>query len=277
MLAAAVAALSLAPFAGASTIVARNAGAASLRVRGGTAIVTYRDRGRLRHVLASGAIGARLPNARLPQVSFRLRYGAGGVGGGSCGRYDGPALPLLVAACKAPDGSYWALQAWQRLLADYGGTRGPFELHLSHWRGALPTLSVWQDWSYHGRFDHIFGRLTYHGRGVHGFASTSRGNPLDGYGRNLYLDTLDSAYGPGWHRDNGFLAHGPGGTFCYGLYPHGSHPSGRGRAYRLTVLGPGVTPIVRWQAAARGEYDPGLDRSLNALERTLGDPKCRHS
>jgi hypothetical protein len=275
VLAAAAAALSLAPAAGASALVARDASGASLRVRGGTAVVTYRQGGRLHRVLASGAIGARVPNPRLPQVSFRLRYGAS-VAGGSCRRYDGPALPLLVAACKAPDGSYWALQSWQRLLRDYGGARGSFELHLSHWRGALPRLTVWQDWSYHGRFDHIFGKLTYHGRGVHGFASTHRGNPLDDYGRNLYLDTLDSAYGPGWRRDNGFLAHGPGGTFCYGLYRHGSHPSGKGRAYRLTVLGPGVTPIVRWQATAR-EFDPRADAQLNALERSLGDPKCRRS
>lgn len=276
MLAAAAAALSFASAAGASTIVARDASDVSLRVRSGTAIVTYREGGRLRHVLASGAIDARLPNPELPQVSFRLRYGAGGIDGGSCRQYDGPPLPLLVAACTAPDGSYWALQSWQRLPADYGGTRGAFELHLSHWRGALPKLTVWQDWAYGGRFDHLFGTLTYDGRGVHGFASTRLGKPLDGYGRNLYLDTLDSAYGPGWHRDNGFLAHGPGGTFCYGLYPHGAHPSGKGRAYRLTVLGPGVTPIVRWEAPAR-EFDPALDRRLNALERSLGDPRCRHA
>ena len=31
----------------------------------------------------------------------------------ACGRYDGPALPFFVACCKAPDGSDWALQAWQ--------------------------------------------------------------------------------------------------------------------------------------------------------------------
>ena len=34
----------------------------------------------------------------------------------ACAPYDGPALVYLVAACKAPDGSYWALQRWQRGL-----------------------------------------------------------------------------------------------------------------------------------------------------------------
>jgi hypothetical protein len=275
ILAAVVSTLAAAPLANASFIVARNASHVSLRVRGGHAIVNYRSGGRARWTELWGAIGARRPDARLPQVAFRRAYGVGRHSGGACGRYDGPALPRLVAACKATDGSYWALQSWQRLLRNYGGTRAPWELHLSHWRGALPQLAVWEDWSYGGRFQHLFGRLTYHGAGVHGFRATPHGNPLDGYGRNLYLDTLDSRYGAGWRRDNGFLAHGPGGTFCYGLYRHGSHPSGAGKAYRLTVAGPGVTPVISWQAPAPGPFDALLDRRLNTLERSFGDPKCR--
>src|SRR5262249_20609894 len=39
---------------------------------------------------------------------------------GGCGRYDGPALAWEVVACKAPDGSYWAVQSWQRKLPNYG-------------------------------------------------------------------------------------------------------------------------------------------------------------
>lgn len=275
MVAAAACALVAAPVAGASFIVARNASHVTLKIRGTHAIVNYRSGGRWRHAEVWGAIGARQPNPRLAQVSFHRTYGVGRKRGGTCRRYDGPKLALLVTACKARDGSWWALQSWQRLLRNYGGTRAPFELHVSHWRGPLAKLRVWTDWSYGGRFDHLFGKLTYKGVGVHGFHSTSHGNPLDSYGRNLYLDTLDSRYGRGWRRDNGFLAHGPGGTFCYGLYRHGSHPSGKGRAYRLTVIGPGVTPIVRWQAAAPGGFDARLDRELNELQRSLGDPKCR--
>jgi hypothetical protein len=267
--------LAAAPLASASFIVARDASHVALRVRGTHAIVVYRSGGRLRHAELWGAVDARSPGPGAPQVAFRVRYGGGGAGGGSCRPYDGPPLPLLVAACRAPDGSYWALQSWQRLLPNYGGVRAPWELHASHWRGELPALQVWEDWVYGGRFQHLFGRLTYRGAGVHGFHSTSRGNPLDAYGRNLYLDVLDSRYGPGWRRDNGFLAHGPGGTFCYGLYPHRGRPSGAGREYRLTVAGPGVTPVIRWEAPAPGRYDAARDRQLNGIERELGDPRCR--
>jgi hypothetical protein len=275
ILTAAVLAFAAAPFASASFIVDRDVSAVSLRIADGRAIVDYSDAGSPRHAFLWGAIGARQPNPSLPQVEFRVLYGAGRMPGGACLPYDGPPLPLLVAACKAPDGSYWALQSWQRLLPNYGGTRAPWELHASHWRGPLPVLDVWLDWAYGGRFQHLFGRYTYKGIGVHGFHATSRGNPLDGYGRNVYVDTLDSLYGAGWHRENGFLAHGPTGTFCYGFYPHGSHPIGVGSAYRITVLGPGVTPIVRWQSPAPLEYDRTQDRELNTLERSFGDAKCQ--
>ena len=101
----------------------------------------------------------------------------------------------MVAACKAADGSYWALQRWQRLKPNYGGKRGEWELRLSHWSGALPVLQLWTDWAYR-RFDHLYGRYTYQGAPVHGFRVTPQGSPLDDYGRNLYVDTRDSRYGP---------------------------------------------------------------------------------
>src|ERR671931_562819 len=114
-----------------------------------------------------------------------------------------------VAACRAPDGSYWAVQSWQRLLkpGEAPGSGGaPSELHLSHWRGELAQLSIKVDWAYR-RFDHIYGWLSYRGSPVYGFLSTRQGSPLDGYGRNIYLDTYNSAYGGGWRRENGFLTH----------------------------------------------------------------------
>lgn len=270
-------ALVAAPLAGASFIVDRDTSAVSLRIAGSRAIVDYRAGGTAKHVELWGAINARLASPSVPQVAFQRQYGVGHLAGGSCRPYTGPPLPLLVAACDAPDGSYWALQSWQRGLEDYGGASAPWELHASHWSGPLPQLEVWLNWSYDGRFQHLFGRLTYRDTGVYGFHSTRFGNPLDSYGRNVYLDTLNSAYGPGWHRDNGFLTHNPWGTFCYGLYPHGSHPSGAGNAYRITVEGPGATPVVSWQGEALGAYDATLDHQMNALERSFGDPQCQHS
>jgi hypothetical protein len=259
-----------------SAIVGRNVSRATLAIdRHGRAHVAYRSGGRSEELTAWGAIDARAPSRSRPQVKFRIRYGA--QGGGVCRPYDGPPLAWLVKACTAPDGSYWALQSWQRLKPNYGGTRGAWELHLSHWRGALAQLVVYQNWVYR-RYRHLFGRLTYRGRGVYGFSATPHGSPLDGYGRNIYVDTFDSAYGRGWHRENSFLTHHRGhtlGDFCYGFFPHFGHPAGRGTKYRATAEGPGVTPDVMWADDDLGAYDAGVQSQMQGLERSWGDPKCR--
>ena len=104
---------------------------------------------------------------------------------------------------------------------------------------------------------------------MHGFRSTAGGNPLDTFGRNLYVDTFNSAYGSGWKRENSFLMHKGTGTFCYGFYPHGAHPIGKGERYRATIIGPGVTPDVMWQGNALGPYDASLDQQL--AERAASD------
>ncbi|HEY2309678.1 MAG TPA: hypothetical protein VGH46_01015, partial [Gaiellaceae bacterium] len=69
-------------------------------------------------------------------------------GSGTCLPYDGPALAWVVAACKAPDGSFWALQSWVRLEQNFGGTGGDKELHLSHWSGPLAQLLIYQNWAF---------------------------------------------------------------------------------------------------------------------------------
>jgi hypothetical protein len=260
----------------ASAIIGRDVARPVLTIdRRARAHISYSLGGRRISLVAWGAVNARTPNRRVPQVKFQIRYGVGGKG--VCLPYDGPPLAWLVKACKAPDGSYWALQSWQRLKPNYGGTRGPWELHLSHWRGPLAQLVINQNWAY-GGVRHIFGRLTYNGVGVYGFSATPRGNPLDSYGRNIYLDTFNSAYGRGWHRENSFLTHHRGrtlGDFCYGFYRHGGHPSGDGSKYRATVEGPGVTPDVMWEANDIGPLDPAVQEQMRALERSWGDPKCR--
>jgi len=285
-----VIAVALAAVAGAnaSQLVDRNARDVSLEVNAkGEALLTYNDGGRVRHVLAWGAVNAIAPTASRKQVEFDLDY-AGGWGkyhrdywktfNGSCGAYDGPPLAWKVVACKAPDGSYWALQAWQRGLPNYGvapsGRQSAWELRLSHWSGALPVLQIETDWSWH-RFDHLFGRLTYGGTAVYGFRSTSGGAPLDTFGRNIYVDTLDSAYGSGWKRENSFLTHKAKGSFCYGFYQHSGHPPGKGTKYRATVIGPGVTPDVMWEGNAPGPYNASADAEANTQQAALQDPLCR--
>ena len=289
-LVAVLAAAVLAGTANASQLIDRNAKGVKLQVNArGQALLTYRARGKVWHVIAWGARNAVPPTAGRSQVKFRLDY-SGGWGTyrtdtwktfrDTCRPYAGPALAWFVAGCTAPDGSHWALQAWQRGLPDYGLTptaqQAAWELRLSHWSTPLPVLTIGLDWAYR-RYDHLFGSLTYGGLPVFGFHSTSTGVTLDRFGRNVYVDTLDSAYGAGWRRENSFLTHRGRGTFCYGFYPHGVRPPGTGKRYRATVIGPGVTPDVTWEAAAPGLYNRDLDRQLAGAQQALvgSDPLCR--
>jgi hypothetical protein len=278
----------LAATANASQLIDRNASGIKLEINAkGEALISYRAAGKVKHVLAWGALNAIAPTRSRPQLAFKLDY-AGGWGKyhrdywktfrSACTRYDGPALAWSVTACKAPDGSYWALQSWQRALPNYGVVpnfaQAAWELRLSHWRGGLPVLQIDTDWAWH-QWDHLFGTFMYADQPVFGFRSTSSGQPLDAYGRNIYVDTYDSAYGTGWKRENSFLTHTHTGAFCYSFNPHGAHPAGKGTQYRATVEGPGVTPDVMWEGTSPGTYDKAIDLQKNALITDLGDRKCR--
>ena len=277
----AVVALALAAPALASNKVTTGATAVSISVvDANAAILSYRAHGSAWTVTATGAINARFPNPRAQQLSFKLVYHQGEGGSGGCRRYDGPPLPWLVAACKGVRGDYWAAQAWPRNLPNYGapatGVAAEYDLRLSHWRGPLPTLRVGEDWTYR-QYDHLYGSLTYMGRPMYGFGTTRPGNPTDRFGVLLYLDTFDPAYGPGWRRENSFVTHKGSGIFCYGFFPHPPHPSGQGKAYRLTVVGPGVLPDLYWQAKAPGLYDSARDAAANAEQRAHFTDKLCHA
>jgi hypothetical protein len=275
----------------------------TLAVNGkGEALLTYvRANGTVRHVLAYGAINANAPtDPNVRQVRFRWDY-AGGWGKyrnasywktfrNACQPYDGPALPYFVSGCKAPDGSYWAVQSWQRLLPLLGfdawkPEQLAYETHVSHWSGPLPQLEVYAHWTYGGQWQGIFGRLTYLGQPVHGFSSTGDGNPRDRYGRNVFLDTFNSAYGPGWKRESGILVHTPGGTFCHSFvsqkpfpgYPSSAmRPPAPGERYRISVMGPGVTPVVSVEVPGLTSADRQSTGSMDAVwDRVMaGDNRC---
>ena len=179
--------------AGASQLIDRNATPIRLSVNNaGVAMVTYKARGKVRHVLARRAINALPPVQGAKQVAFKLDF-TGGWGffhktkywkkvRNACAPYDGPALVWFVKGCTAPDGSYWALQKWQRALPNYGLTptkaaQKVWELRLSHWNTDLPVLDIYLDWAYHEHFDHLFGVFTYNGSPVFGFGNTPSGIP----------------------------------------------------------------------------------------------------
>ena len=308
-------ALALAGAADASQLIARNASHIKLAVNmKGTAMVTYSVRGRVTHLLAWGAVNAR-PRPATPgirQVEFKVDYSGGWKHRrmtwkhfkNRCRAYDGPELAWLVKACKAPNGSYWALQSWQTALPNLGMApwlrqQKTWWLRLSHWTGPLAQLDVYTDWIYGGRFQEAFGRYTYNGQGVRGFGTTRVGAPTDNYGRLLFLDTFNSAYGKGWLRENSFVSHGPPGMFCYGFYrrnpwvggyahprsiPNRKRPSGVGEQYRITAAGPGVTPDVMWQGPGLHPYNRGnpsdvsLESAMNAERDAIRGSyaKCAH-
>jgi hypothetical protein len=298
-----VAALSVLASARAAEVVQDpNARLTSLQVnRKGEALLTYRRAdGRVRHVLVWGAVNALAPSPDVPQVRFRWDY-AGGWGKyrkgtywksfrNACRPYDGPPLALFVAGCRAPDGSYWTVQAWQRRLPLLGfdpwlPQQSSVELLVAHWSGDLPVLEAYSRWTYDGRWQGVFGRLTYLGRPVYGFGANAKGVPKDRYGRNVYLDTYNSAYGPGWKREAGILTHAGTGTFCHSFVPQHpfagypsqeTRPAAPGERYRVTVGGPGVMPVLQVEVpgltAADRSHAPELDAIFDRV--MAGDRTC---
>src|SRR2546421_9589289 len=125
--------LALPGVASAAQLIDRNATGVKIAVNAkGEALFTYKkDDGRVHRVLVWGAINAIAPRQGARQAKFKIDY-SGGWGsrhmlywkkfGAACGHYDGPALVNLVAACKAPDGSYWAAQSWSQPLPNLGFT-----------------------------------------------------------------------------------------------------------------------------------------------------------
>jgi hypothetical protein len=276
----------------------------SLKVNAkGEALVTYtRLDHKTLHVLVWGGVDANTPNPTVPQIRFKYDY-AGGWGKyhngqywktfkNVCKAYTGPALVYAVpgTACDAPDGSHWVLQSWQRALPLLGfdpwlPKQTEFETHISHWTDDIATLQVSPNWTYNGSAVGLFGRFMYAGQPIYGFSSTSTGAGKDRYGRNLYIDTYNSAYGSGWKRESGILAHKNTGTFCHSFVPQkpfpdypsqAMRPAAPGTQYRVTAMGPGVTPDVQWVGPGLGHYDPTKDQTFNSLFDQLmaGDRIC---
>jgi hypothetical protein len=275
----------------------------SLAVNGkGEALLTYtRQDGRVRHVLVWGAINALAPSPDYPQVRFAMDY-TGGLAKyknpgywlrfrHACLPYDGPSLPDLVAACDAPDGSYWAVQSWQRLLPMRGfdpwkPIQSAYGFNVSHWTGATAVLDVTQNWTYDGQWTALDGRLTYDGSPVFGYKTPSATKRGDGFARYVYIDTHDSVYGPGWRHDAAKVLHTGNGAFCYSFVPQAPPPGypstdlrgpAPGDLERVTVLGPGVTPDIQWTGPGLGPFDRAQDELYNQRFDELvgaGDKVC---
>ena len=268
----------------------------------GIALVEYTTAaGKRRRVLVWGAVNG-IPRPSSPatrQVRFQLDY-TGGLRSRNnpgfwtsirdgCRPYDGPRLPLLVTACRAPDGSYWALQAWQRNLpmrgfAPWTEKQRGVELHVSHWTGELPKLEVWARWTYRRSAQGIFGRFVYRGTPVYG-RRTSSATIRDEFARNVYIGTFNSGYGPGWKHDTAIATHKGNGGFCYTFIPQAppagypkstANGSPLGEQHRVTAIGPGVTPIVQTIVPRLRRYDAAAQREATRRFDAIlgGDEHC---
>ena len=147
--------------------------------------VLVRLRRRLEEVRAPGV-------AHLPQPVPALRRPAPAEPRGGL---QGAGRLLLGAAALA------ALLP-MRGVAPFRPGHGRYELHVSHWSGPLPELEVSPNWTYDGRWQGLFGRLTYQGIPVHGFRTPSASRP-EPYARFVYIDTFNSGFGRGWQRAAG--------------------------------------------------------------------------
>ena len=276
---------------------------ATLKVNGqGVALAEYTtEDGRRRHVLVWGAIDgiAHPTETGVAQARFRMDYSGGWKSRGNarywktfkngCRPYDGPKLVLFVAACKAPDGSYWALQAWQRNLPMRGyepwlSKQRGVELHVSHWSGELPVLQVFSHWTYDRSTQGIFGRLLYRGEPVYGTRTVSA-SKRDEWARNVSIDTFNSDYGPGWKHDTAIATHVRNGAFCYSFVaqaPPTSYPNpqpngnGLGELHAVSAIGPGVTPIVQTVVPRLTVFDAEAQAAATRTFDELlgGDPVC---
>ena len=266
--------------------------------RQGIALVMFTTyAGKPAHILAWGAINglAHPATPAVAQQKFDVDFSGGWKSRhnakywktfkNACKKYDGPALPFLVAACKAPDGSYWAIQTWQRNLPMRGydpwtPLQKAYELHLSHWSGPLPVLDVTMAWTYAGQQQGFFGQMTYQGQPVYGTHTTSAkiGDP---FARNISIDTFNSSYGAGWRHATQIATHPGNGGFCYTFVPQpppsgypsqDPHGNGLGTQIRVEAMGPGVTPVV---ATVVPRLSDQFDASKNDAARAHFDQILR--
>ena len=255
--------------------------------RNNVALLTYRADGRLHHTLAWGAVNARTPRRGMKQISFKLDY-SGGWGSRRKDVWRG--FKNACRSVRRPASSGTSSRPARRPTARTGSSRSGAgcsprsassrRSHSAPWRCISRTSRATFPSSWSSSTGCTRGTTTCTaGSSTRARASTgsrrrSTAPPLDTWGRNVFVDTYDSRYGRGWKRENGFLTHRGSGAFCYGFYPHGNRPVGKGTEYRATVMGPGVTPILVWQGAGarpvrrpdRRDREPGAAHDLHERE-----------
>ena len=151
---------------------------------------------------------------------------------------------------------------------------GARELRIAHWRGDAAQLEIHttgaKDHDGRGRhWHHLFGRYTYNGAGVYG--SHQRHRRAARRRPQLYVDSLDADYGPGWRRVNAFVSRRPRPVLLefgpkLGLAAPRPRPTRAGPARNQSTV-PARRP--RRHARPLGEFagPPGLRRALKSRSR----------
>jgi hypothetical protein len=215
-------------------VAARTSGEHLAVARDGSALITWREGGRVRRAVVRG-----------DRISYRAR-----IGGRRIGRQVRPTVAYGVSEVVLPGGVHYALQRVVR-LGQFGRLGAP-ELRFARWRGAPPRLVLTGEWAYHGRVPRVCGTATYHGRPFYGGAHTLSGRPLDGLGRNVYIDALR---GKRWFRIMGVLTRPQGFALLI------RDPAWRGSRYRALVAGPNI----------EGDLAPDVTASTSAPSPGVAD------
>ena len=143
---------------------------------------------------------------------------------GTCGRYDGPGDPGHGRrAARRPTGRTGPRRAGSSRCPNLGFTPWTSQLSQQLARGLaldgrLAKLETRLELGLRRPLPEPLRPADVPRQPVYGFGTTQFGAPTDGFGRLIYLDTFNSAYGPGWKRENSFVPHNPTGVFCYGFY-----------------------------------------------------------
>jgi hypothetical protein len=144
------------------------------------------------------------------------------------------------------------------------------------------VLEITQAYTYGNANQGFFGRLMYQDQPVFGTKSPSA-TVADTWARNIYIDAFNSDYGSGWKHDTAINTHPVNGAFCYTFTPQAppkgypkSTPNGNGlgERYRISVIGPGVTPIVQWEGPKLGARSDAVQTAAQAkFDEILGGDK----
>ena len=156
------------------------------------------------------------PDMVVVPAKGQLHHG-GSLAGRDVSRPSPAGVPLALAVRRTPDGTLYALQAWQVLPGQ------PVELHLARWKGEPTKLTLETD----GK--RVTGMASFQGKPVTGTTSTLEGKHPRIY---VYLDCFGCGGRPGWTRMIG-LAPKADGSFAVDL-----RPDWAGTRFRATVAGP---------------------------------------